>query len=100
MKLSRISELFRPKSALDNADRGLNNCDILRKPNTIISLIIILLFIYKQNKPSRLSLLLSTYRLLKHFANSDGLVGSASFFSLKYSKKACSKRSRSHCQTK
>ena len=56
MKLSRISVLFRLKSALDNADRGLNNCDILRKPNTII----ILLFMHKQNKPSCLSLLLST----------------------------------------
>ena len=50
MRLSRISELFRPRSALsaeaeaeaDNADRGLNNSDILRKPNSIILLLFIL----------------------------------------------------------
>ena len=57
MRLSRISELFRQRSALsaqaerylpkpkaeaDNADRGLNNSDILRKPNSIIRLLFIL----------------------------------------------------------
>ena len=40
MRLSRISELFRPRSALSaSADRGLNNSDILRKPNSIILLL-------------------------------------------------------------
>ena len=34
--------LPKPKAEADNADRGLNNSDILRKPNSIIRLLFIL----------------------------------------------------------
>ena len=47
MRLSRITEITQTevsvifRSEADNADRGLNNSDILRKPNLIILLLFI-----------------------------------------------------------
>ena len=76
MRLSRITEIIqtevnvicRSEAEADNADRGLNNSDILKK---------------------RMRIKLKTDKKVKHFANPDGLVGSVSFFSLKYLKKTC-----------
>ena len=47
MRLSRILRIIQPEDSViseadaDNADRGLNNSDILRKPNSIILLLFI-----------------------------------------------------------
>ena len=39
---TEVSVICRSEAEADNADRGLNNSDILRKPNSIILLLFIL----------------------------------------------------------
>ena len=51
MRLSRILKIiWRSKGEADNADRGLNNSDILRKPNSIT----LILFIATKNTNKKL----------------------------------------------
>jgi hypothetical protein len=45
---AEVSVIFRSEALADNADRGLNVSDILRKPNSII----LLLFILQQKQSS------------------------------------------------
>jgi hypothetical protein len=45
---AEVSVIFRSEALVDNADRGLNVSDILRKPNSII----LLLFILQQKQSS------------------------------------------------
>ena len=75
MRLSRISELLiqievsiicRSEAEADNADRSLNNSDILRKPNSII---LLLFRIFKFSE--------SFARILKAHSHSHSMSGSS-----------------------